>query len=310
MCTILYYLIHSTDGLSTQQQQKQQQKQSNKTPTPSTPSSTTSTTSSFFSSSSPSPVSQGKQKKGYPRLKISRNKVQISSPVLVEMNGGLTKAKSLEDLLASNSSRESSPQRHGSPHSERKASPGHVPILPPFPEDGVSGKGKVGDESRSGGGGVTKQKLGKSKSGGGRGRITKRYSEIPPVPHHVLHSSSPPRGPSPEHRAISHTTSVPIPPPLAVLSGQQRQQLPPPPLQTKDSVHLKTYVALSNYQTSASSCLSFQAGDRCVLLRKTPDGWWLVNIGGREGWTPEAYWKEEAWVRGGNKTSMPYCYIT
>ena len=33
-----------------------------------------------------------------------------------------------------------------------------------------------------------------------------------------------------------------------------------------------------------------------MLLRKTQDGWWLVNIGGREGWTPEGFWKEETRV--------------
>jgi hypothetical protein len=267
------------------QQYQKQQKQS-KTPAPSTPSSTSS--SSFFASS-PSPAG-GKTKKGYSKVKVARDKVQISSPVLVEMNSvGLSKAKSLEDLLSAASSRESSPQRHGSPHSERKASPGRFSVFPPLPAPPGS--------PRTGSSGVVKRKLVKVKSAGKAGG--KRASETPlvsGVPHHILtQSSSPPRDPSPEHRGVTHTTSVPTPPPF------------PPPLTTggrkhsKDLTnsghHLKTYVALSSYQSSVNGSLSFQAGDKCVLRRKTPDGWWLVNIGGREGWTPEVYWKEEAWTQ-------------
>ena len=138
------------------------------------------------------------------------------------------------------------------------------------------------DSSKSGG----KRKLAKVKSAGKLG--ARRTSETPQVPHHVLtQSSSPPRDPSPEHRGVTHTNSVPTPPPAPTGSRSSKEA----------GRHLKTHVALSSYHTSVSGCLSFQAGDKCVLLRKTPDGWWLVNIGGREGWTPEVYWKEEAWVR-------------
>ena len=266
---------------STHQQQRRPHKLSK---TPSTPSSSSS--SALFGSSSPSHAPQGgKQKKGYPKLKVARDKVQISSPVLVEMNNvGLTKAKSLEDLLAATSgSREVSPQRHGSPHSERKVSPGRFPVLPPLPL-----RGKADDGSRFGG--PTKHKLTKVKSVGKVG--IRRRSEIPQVPHHVLtQSGSPPRDPSPEHRGVTHTTSVPTPPPLIpapFLAGGRHPRVP--------GHHLKSYVALSSYQSSVNGSLSFQAGDKCVRRRTTPDGWWLVNIGGREGWTPEAYWKEEAWV--------------
>lgn len=251
------------------QQQKQQKQQ--KPPTSCTP--------------SPSSSSQGKQKKPYPKLKVSRDKVQISSPVLVEMNGGLTRAKSLEELLSSNSSRETSPQRLGSPQSERKGSPGRVPVLPQVP---IGGKGRGSEPSES------KGLIGAQKSKGKLkvGRV-KRTSE-PHVPHHMLQSSSPPRGPSPEHHGITHTTSVPFSTP-----SQQGRLV-------KESVHLMTYVALSNYQSQMAGCLSFKAGDKCVLLRKTQDGWWLVNIGGREGWTPEGCWKEEAWVSLGVHFSLNY----
>lgn len=197
----------------------------------------------------------------------------------MEKNSGLTKAKSLEDLLGSPSSRESSPQRHGSPQTERKSSPGRgVQVLPLAP---IAGKGRgAGDqpnESR-GLGGRTPKLGGKNKTGKGKQSFETQ------APHHVLQSSTPPSGASPEHPSITHTTSVPIP-----SASQQTQS-------ANKSVHLKTYVALSDYQSDIAGCLSFQAGDKCVLLRKTLDGWWLVNIGGREGWTPEGFWKEEAWV--------------
>lgn len=203
--------------------------------------------------------------------------MQISSPVLVEMNG-LTRAKSLEDLLASNSSRETSPQRLGSPQNERKSSPARgIQVLPSGPP---AGKGRgTGDQPSESKGLVGARKL---KSGGKakHGKV-KRSSDTQAPPHHVLQSSTPPCGSSPEHPGIKHTTSVPTPPPY------RHVRL------ANDSVHLKTYVALSDYQSDLPGCLSFQAGDKCVLLRKTQDGWWLVNIGGREGWTPEGFWREE-----------------
>lgn len=222
-------------------------------------------------------------------MKVSRDKVHISSPVLVEKNGGLTKAKSLEDLLASNSSRESSPQRLGSPQNERKSSPARgVQVLPSAP---IAGKGRgAGDQpSESRGlGGVRKPKLGgKNKTGKGKQTFETQ------APHHVLKSSTPPSGSSPEHPSITHTTSVPALSPSRQVQSANKS--------VNKSGHLKTYVALSDYQTDMAGCLSFQTGDKCVLLRKTLDGWWLVNIGGREGWTPEGFWKEEAWV-----STIPY----
>ena len=29
------------------------------------------------------------------------------------------------------------------------------------------------------------------------------------------------------------------------------------------------------------------------MLIRSQDDWWLVNIGGQEGWTPGEYWKED-----------------
>ena len=167
-------------------------------------------------------------------------------------------------------------------------SPGRVPILPPVP----TGKGKGSEPSESKSIiAALKPKPGKVKVGKAKKRSSSNvelclsHTKNSEVPHHLLQSSSPPRGPSPVHRSITHSTSVPLHP-----VPNRLGRLP------KESVHLKTYVAMSDYQSQDDGCLSFQAGDKCVLLRKTKDGWWLVNIGGREGWTPEGFWKEEAWV--------------
>ncbi len=66
----------------------------------------------------------------------------------------------------------------------------------------------------------------------------------------------------------------------------------PSPTPKSDGVLPKTFVSVSNYISQTEGCLSFSVGDKCVLIQQT-DGWWLVNIGGQEGWTPGEYWKED-----------------
>ena len=56
----------------------------------------------------------------------------------------------------------------------------------------------------------------------------------------------------------------------------------------------KTYISVSSYTSQGSECLSFSKGDRCLLIQQSTDGWWLVNVGGREGWTPGEYWQEDS----------------
>lgn len=53
---------------------------------------------------------------------------------------------------------------------------------------------------------------------------------------------------------------------------------------------LQTYVAVASYTAQTDGCLSFNAGDHCVLLKTTNERWWLVNIGGTEGWVPGTFW--------------------
>ena len=93
-------------------------------------------------------------------------------------------------------------------------------------------------------------------------------------------STSPPNGPvsasrggkgGHSHHPLIHTVSTP----------------------NLDPILPKTYVSISSYTSETEGCLSFNEGDRCVLIQQNKEGWWLVNIGGREGWTPGEYWKED-----------------
>ena len=54
--------------------------------------------------------------------------------------------------------------------------------------------------------------------------------------------------------------------------------------------NVETYTAVESYVAQSDICLGFNAGDCCVLLRKTDQKWWLVNIGGTEGWVPGSFW--------------------
>ena len=53
---------------------------------------------------------------------------------------------------------------------------------------------------------------------------------------------------------------------------------------------VETFTAVEGYVARSDICLSFNTGDCCALLRKTDQNWWLVNIGGKEGWVPGSFW--------------------
>lgn len=76
--------------------------------------------------------------------------------------------------------------------------------------------------------------------------------------------------------------------------------LPPPNFSpshhSKGSFVPKTYLAIESYEGQAPGCLSFNAGDKCSLIRQSNGGWWYVNIGGVEGWTPGEFWQENTRV--------------
>ena len=86
----------------------------------------------------------------------------------------------------------------------------------------------------------------------------------------------PPRNTSPHH-PVMHTVSEPF---------RSRDET--------DAPQVKTYIALSSYTSQVAGCISFSVGDKCVLVQGAKnDEWWLVNIGGKEGWAPANYWQED-----------------
>ena len=104
----------------------------------------------------------------------------------------------------------------------------------------------------------------------------------------------------PESRKI-HSPPVTSPPHNSNFSKDMNDGLPPPPSlpppQSKGSFLPKTYTAIEDYGSQAPGCISFNAGDRCILVRQSAGGWWYVNIGGREGWTPGDFWQVDQRVR-------------
>lgn len=99
--------------------------------------------------------------------------------------------------------------------------------------------------------------------------------------HPLERSTSPPIVPAGVHGKLDLDKKVNRPPLLHTVSTPN-MELP------------KTYISVASYTSQAKECLSFSEGDKCVLIQQSPDGWWLVNIGGREGWTPGEYWKEDS----------------
>ena len=147
-------------------------------------------------------------------------------------------------------------------------------------------------------------------------RVVQPVRPMSPQHERVLHNrtTSPPAVHS---RQGSSPSPAPLPPPPLTLSSSLSSQENQPLFSTSipeshkplahtisepsfvDSNFPRTFVAVDSYSPQAEGCLSFSAGDKCVLIQKTPNGWWLVNLGGREGWVPGEYWNEEIRVRFG-----------
>lgn len=198
----------------------------------------------------------------------------------------LQRTQSLEDLLSSSAQEHDIPRQHSPPierrnqqHKSESLQPVKTPILPPISQ--IKERFEGGDSMDSGitrTTGVTKPPPARILTGRPR-KVTpdkplNTDTELQRVERMKAPLHPPPRGTSP-HRPLMHTVSE---------SGIRDKV---------DAPFLKTYVALSSYTSQAAGCISFSTGDKCVLVQKTKDGWWLVNIGGGEGWTPAEYWQEE-----------------
>jgi len=52
------------------------------------------------------------------------------------------------------------------------------------------------------------------------------------------------------------------------------------------------YEAIEDYLASSEEMISFGCGQKIEVLEKHDEGWWYVNINGKEGWAPSTYLKE------------------
>ena len=187
-----------------------------------------------------------------------KSQQQSEQPVEVSRGNILKRTKSLEDLLAKS---DSSPLVQKKPliPLAGKGSPsnGYDHIKPlPNPKPSLGSSSPVPKKPEP----AKKKPYSKFKLGGG--------SDSKPEP--VISAPV----------LVESTKDIPTPPPPSC----------PPPSASKNS---RSYTAIEDYTSQADGCLSFSAGERCLLIKQSSGGWWYVNINGKEGWTPGEFWEEE-----------------
>ena len=72
--------------------------------------------------------------------------------------------------------------------------------------------------------------------------------------------------------------------------AQKQKKTPPPRPGNSPAVSRKiSYVTIADYGGHDDASISFSEGETVKVLEKNPDGWWYVEIGGREGWVPSTF---------------------
>ena len=199
-------------------------------------------------------------KRKRPPLPVPYNKAYQEESSDIPKVNILKRTKSLEDLLAKNGP-------DASPLNQKKSDGVKKPLLPsgskPSPSNG--------------------------------------YDHIKPLPNPKPTSASP-KKPEPAKKKPYHKfklgggDSKPEPvisAPVLVESTKEIPTPPPPSLPPPSASKMsRTYTAIEDYISQTDGCLSFSAGEKCVLVKQS-GGWWYVNINGKEGWTPGEFWEEE-----------------
>jgi hypothetical protein len=233
-----------------------------------------------------------------PQKKKVPSKSQSTQNVLSKIlkKSPLIRAKSLENILASSKDDYAEiPQQH-SPQMEHKT---FQPTPPPLPPPRVPGgnKRQSGVSERYTETTPTKTKAApKAKSVHSKfGRTQKPLIANGHPPSSTRRSASPPSSQSPTVTSPDSATSP--------LKSGKGQDTPTDSQGKRENIlsrmieRMQTkYIALHSYSSPKDGCLSFSAGELCTVKQKKNDGWWLVRIGDREGWTPGNYWKEESKV--------------
>ena len=72
--------------------------------------------------------------------------------------------------------------------------------------------------------------------------------------------------------------------------AQKQKKTPPPRPGNSPAAGRKiSYVTIADYGGYDDASISFSEGESIKVLEKNPDGWWYVEIGGREGWVPSTF---------------------
>lgn len=255
--------------------------------------------------SRPSPPPRNEHKKVSNKLQSSQNvlnKILKKSP--------LVRAKSMEDILSSSKNDYAEIAKDSSQDDydeiSRDNSPTFEPVAcfkptpPPLPPPRVpaqANKRQLSVDSIDGPMGCLKSInlksfIGKKTVTNGHVTTTSRRSVSPPV---FTESPTSPSDQSASTQKGSNITkgqnfSSEVHARREALLSQMIERM-----QTK-------YIALHSYSSPKEGCLSFSAGELCTVKQKKNDGWWLVRIKDKEGWTPGNYWKEE--------TRVSYCCNT
>ena len=73
-------------------------------------------------------------------------------------------------------------------------------------------------------------------------------------------------------------------------STSQTKKAPPPrPINSPAQTRKITYVTIADYGGDGEGSLSFSEGETVEVFEKNPEGWWYVQIGGKEGWVPSTF---------------------
>jgi len=62
----------------------------------------------------------------------------------------------------------------------------------------------------------------------------------------------------------------------------------------------EVYMTVAEFSASADDSINFQAGAVCTVVTKNSNGWWYVDMDGKEGWVPSSYLEK---VSGGSSDS-------
>ena len=241
----------------------------------------------------PNPPARNEKKK-------APNKSQSTQNVLSKIlkKSPLKRAKSMEDILSSSKDDYAEIPQGNSQEMEQKTFQPTPPPLPPPRVPGGGGKRQSGILERYIETTPTKTKAApKAKSVYSKfGRTQKPFLANGHPPSSSRRSASPPSTQSPTVTSPDSATSP--------LKSGKGSDTPTDSSQGKRESILSRmiermqtkYIALHSYSSPKDGCLSFSAGELCTVKQKKNDGWWLVRIGDREGWTPGNYWKEESKV--------------